>query len=200
MLCRLTNKSSSTRVLYDINHVERTIMPGRSLEVDLSERAAKNYSQGEAKGGLIAIEALEEGAEISIGEAERADDPKETFTLREGETANPQMKEPLSLKEARGLQGNQPPPAVAEAQAAAANHPDPIAHAAEVAAKEPVVVETKPEPTTAGELLERIGEFNDTDQVRLANAVLKKRLPLSAKPAHIVAALTVQVKKDAEPK
>jgi hypothetical protein len=200
MLCKLTNTGPSVRVLYDINHVERTILPGRSLEVDLNQKAAKKYAEANAKGGVIAIQALEEGDEIAVGEAERADDPKETFTLREGEGTHPEMKEPQTIKEARGFAGNQPPPYVAAAQAAAANHPDPIANAAEQAAKEPVEPEVKPEPTTAGELLGRLAEYNDTDQVRLANAVLPKKLQLSAKPAQIIAALKAQAKKDAEPK
>jgi hypothetical protein len=181
MLCRLTNKSAATRIVHD----------------NLHQNVAKNYHEAMSKPKCaLSIEALEEAEGLDAADV---DEPKgDTFTLREGEGTRPELKEAQSLKEARGVQGNQPPPAVAEGQAAPANHPNPIQNAAEQNAKPKEEPAPLPEPKTAAELLARIDEFGDTDQVRLAAAVLKKRLPQGAKPAQIMAMLAAQAKREAE--
>jgi hypothetical protein len=199
MLCKLTNTGPSVRVLYDINTVARTILPGKSLDVDLSQREAQKYKRAQLKGQHVTIQALEEGDDIGIGEVERALDLKETFTLTSGDLRHP--PEPVALKEAlgKGALDDKPleePPALEKP----ANQPNPVEHAAETQAKEPVVEEAKPEPQTAAELLACLNDYSDTDKIRLATKVLVKKPPQNARTNTLTQMLAAQAKKDAETK
>jgi hypothetical protein len=130
-------------------------------------------------------------------------EPKQTFTLRLEEN---QMQEPQSIREALGQ--SFPPPPEVEAEhvtldpaLATSAIKDPIGHNAKLQAAAAVAdevvtdqTEAKAEPKTAGELLAAIeaGDLSAEDQMRLANAVLTRKVPKGIKPAGLIKLIKAQ--------